>query len=275
MGKHNGKSEKQHTNSKGKKSKSMIRTLLILVAVGCIAYIAYYYIGSYMESKEVQGLLNDTQIDANQIQEDENKEEPVVTERMLKVQKLQKDTNSEIVGWLEMKGTNINYPIMQGSDNDFYMNHSYKKTSNKQGSLFLHKDYDWNIPSNNMIIYGHNNSKDGSMFATLLKYEKESFYKKYPTFRFTTDKEDAEYDVIGAFRSKVYKKSDTNVFRYYKFINSTSEEEYNDFIKNVKKSAAYDTGKTAEYGDQLITLTTCAYHTTDGRFVVVGRKISK
>ena len=161
---------------------------------------------------------------------------------------------------------------MQGKDNDFYMNHDYKKETSKRGSLFLDKDYDWSIPSSNLLIYGHNNTKDGSMFTDLLKYKKKKFYEEHPTIKFTTDKEEAEYEIMAAFLSRVYYKTEKNVFRYYYFINAQNKEEYDEYVHNAKEASLYNTGKTAKYGDQLITLSTCEYSQEDGRFVVVARK---
>ena len=111
------------------------------------------------------------------------------------------------------------------------------------------------------------------MFQELLKYEKESFYNQHPTIRFTTEKEDAEYEIISVFKSRVYYKTEKNVFRYYYFINAETEEEYNQFVENVKRESLYNIDATANYGDQLITLSTCSYYVQDGRFAVVGRKI--
>ena len=189
---------------------------------------------------------------------------------MLQVRSLQEE-NADIVGWLEIENTNINYPVLQGTDNSYYMTHNYKKEKSKNGSIFLNADYDWNIPSNNLLIYGHNLG-NGMMFQELLKYEKKSYYQEHPTIRFTTADEDVEYEIISVFKSRVYYKSEKNVFRYYFFINSKSEEEYNAFIKNAKNVSLYSIDATASYGDQLITLSTCSYHVEDGRFAVVGRK---
>lgn len=192
------------------------------------------------------------------------------TERMLKVKKLQKE-NDDIVGWLEIEDTNINYPVLQGNDNEFYLNHNYKKEKSEKGSIFLDAKYNWDIPSNNLLIYGHN-IINGLMFQDLLKYESQDFYKKHPNIRFTTEKEDKEYEIISVFKSRVYYKSEKNVFRYYDFINAKKEEDYMEFVKNAKKASIYDTEVTAKYGDELITLVTCSYHTEDGRFVVIGRE---
>ena len=192
------------------------------------------------------------------------------TERMLQVKELQAQ-NADIVGWLEIENTNINYPVLQGTDNSYYMTHNYKKEKSKNGSIFLDANYNWNIPSNNLLIYGHNLG-NGMMFQELLKYENESFYQEHPVIRFTTAEEDTEYEIISAFKSRVYYKSEKNVFRYYFFLNSESEEEYNQFVKNAKNASIYPIDVTASYGDQLITLSTCSYYVEDGRFAVLGRR---
>lgn len=238
-----------------------ICTLLIVIS-------SIYFINYYKESKQQQ---NKTEELINSITVESNTETPKpVNENIAKVKSLKMEY-PDVVGWLEIGGTNINYPVMQGKDNSYYMTHDYKKEYAKSGSLFLDKDYDWSIPSSNLLIYGHNN-KDGIMFQELLKYKDESFYKQHPTFKFTTPEEDAEYEIISAFLSRVYYKSEKNVFRYYYFVHAQNEKEYNEYVLNAKKASLYNTEKTAKYGEQLITLSTCEYSQEDGRFVVVARK---
>ena len=111
------------------------------------------------------------------------------------------------------------------------------------------------------------------MFQNLLNYKSKDYYEQHPTIRFTTNNDDSNYEIISAFESKVYYSSDSNVFRYYYFINSNNEAEYMNFVNNAKNASLYDTGKTAKYGEQLITLSTCSYHTKDGRFAVVAKKL--
>ena len=136
----------------------------------------------------------------------------------------------------------------------------------------MSKDYDWELPSSNLLIYGHN-LNNGTMFQELLKYSNKSFFEEHPKIRFTTELDDSEYEIISVFKSRVYYKSEKNVFRYYFFVNAETEQEYNDFIYNAKKESLYDIDATAKYGDQLMTLSTCSYHVKDGRFAVVARKI--
>ena len=210
-------------------------------------------------------IKEDTKIEANEVLKEE-------TERMLQVKTLQEE-NSDIIGWLEIEGTSINYPVLQGTDNEYYMTHNYKKEKSKNGSIFLTKDYDWKVPSSNLLIYGHN-LKNGTMFQELLKYENKKFEQEHPIIRFTTENEDAEYEIISVFKSRVYYKSEKNVFRYYYFVNAQTEKEYNEFVGNAKKASLYPIDATATYPEQLITLSTCSYHVEDGRFAVVGRKSS-
>lgn len=192
--------------------------------------------------------------------------------RKAQVAKL-KEEYKNIIGWIEIKDTHISYPVVQGKDNEFYLTHDYKGDNAERGAIFLDSNYNWNIEGNNLMIYGHY-MINNEMFTDLTKYIKEDFYKEHSVIRFTTENEDAEYDIIAVFRSKVYNKNDKDVFKYYNFMNSESEKEYSSFIKNIKEASIYNINETAEYGDKLITLTTCSYYTEDGRFVVVGRKKS-
>lgn len=191
------------------------------------------------------------------------------SDRIEKVKELQKE-NSDIVAWIEIEGTNINYPILHTTNNDFYLNHNYKKEETLAGSLFLDKDFDIKNGSSNYLIYGHRN-KQGLMFEDLLKYAKEDFYKEHKKIRFTTDKEDRDYEIMAVFYSRVYYKDEQNVFRYYYFVNAKDESEYNNYVKQSKDASIYDTGVTAKYGEQLLTLSTCEYSQEDGRFVIVAK----
>ena len=262
-------------NNKSKKYfHKAVYIFIIIIAILSIIYIIKYFYDFYI-SKKQSNLLNEITISNDTLPLAENNEQetivvPIKTEKMMKLEELKKQ-NNEIIGWIEIENTDINYPVLQAKDNDFYMNHNYKGEFSSAGAIFLDKNYDWNIPSSNLLIYGHN-MKNSTMFQNLLNYNSFDFYSEHPIIKFTTTQEDSEYEIVGAFYSKVYFKTDTNVFKYYNFINAQNEEEYNSFIQNVKNASLYDTGIDAKYGDQLITLSTCSYHTADGRFVVVGRK---
>ena len=245
-----------------KKSKIYKRNVLSFILF-CIFIAICVYLFKYYTTGNDAEVLNSIEIDENEVTQDK-------TEKMIKLEKMQEE-NDEIIGWLEIEGTEISYPVMQTTDNDYYLTHNYKKEESASGALFLDKDFDLEKPSTNYLIYGHR-MKNGTMFEDLIKYKDKEFYEQHPVIRFITNKEDANYEVIAAFYSRVYYKSEKDVFRYYYFIDAKNEEEFYEYIKNSKKASIYDTGKTAEYGDQLLTLSTCEYSQDDGRFAVVARK---
>ncbi len=257
----------KHSNKGG--TKKVVLVLLVIIAICSTILYIKVKADKHLDDKEqekISQVLDTIDVPVEEVT-------PVVTERQLQVMELQQE-NSEVVGWLEIEGTNINYPVCQAKDNDYYLTHTYKKEKNVNGSLFLDKDYDFTKPSSNLLIYGHRNKK-GLMFDELIKYKQESFYKEHQTIRFTTAEEDAEYEIISAFKSRVYYQDETDVFRYYYFVDANNRKEYDEFVTNAKKASLYDTGVTAEYGDQLITLSTCDYEVKDGRFAVVAKKIER
>lgn len=247
--------------------KKIIFILLVLILIFGIILIIKIKYDEYLENekqREVSKVIDTIDVSNVEIT-------PVITERMLKVKKLQNE-NEDIVGWIEIEGTNISYPVLQGEDNEYYLKHNYKHEYISTGSIFLDKDYDFNLPSSNLLIYGHRN-KVGLMFDELIKYKDERFYKEHKKVRFTTEKEDSEYEVMSVFYSRVYYTDEKDVFRYYYFVNAKDQEEYENFVKNSKKISLYDTGVTSEYGEQLLTLSTCDYSQENGRFAVVSKKI--
>ena len=251
----------KHTKSKSKRI--IIRTILIIVFLISIAVLLLYLHNLNKEKQDNQNILENIKIDTAEVTEER-------TEKMIQLEELQKE-NEEIIGWIEIAETNINLPVCQAQDNSYYLTHNYKKEKATSGALFLDKDFNLDKPSTNYLIYGHRN-KNGTMFEDLIKYKDEQFFKSHPTIKFTTTKEDTEYQIIAVFFSRVYYKDEQNVFRYYQFVNAESETEYNEYISNCKKASIYDTGATAEYGEQLLTLSTCEYSQEDGRFAIVAKK---
>lgn len=255
-------------SKKNNNIKKIITILLSIVALVCIILICIIKINENNDNKkqqEISNVLDTIDVDKDKITNQK-------TERMLQIEELQKK-NKDVIGWLEIAGTNINYPVMQREDNDYYLTHNYKNEKATTGSLFLDKDYNFD-KSSNLLIYGHRNT-EGLMFEDLIKYKDENFYKEHTKIRFTTVTDDSEYEILSSFNSRVYYQNETNVFRYYYFVNANNETEYNSFVDNCKKSSLYDTGITAKYGEQLLTLSTCDYSQKNGRFAVVAKKIDK
>ena len=123
--------------------------------------------------------------------------------------------------------------------------------------------------SDNCIIYGHH-MQDGSMFADLCKFESEDFYKEHPTIHFDTLAGYGEYEIVCVFKTAAYS---ADGFKYYHFVDAAGAEEFNSFLSTCQSLALYDTGVSAEYGDRLITLSTCEYSRTNGRMVIVAKLV--
>lgn len=175
--------------------------------------------------------------------------------------------NNDFIGWIKIEGTNVNYPVMQTPNKpDFYLKRSFDKEYSDFGVPYLDEDC---VPgeSNNYVIYGHH-MKNETMFHDLCNYASKDFYDEHPTIKFDTMFGFGEYQIVAVFRF------DTNndTFRYNQFTDM-DELHFESFMNSVHLRQLYDTGVDAKYGDKLITLSTCEYTYTNGRFVVVAKKI--
>lgn len=263
--------EKVHEGRKQKANGKLIAIIILsVILIASIAYLIYYVYTQWQNKKMMEDLANfvvtsNTEVSQNTSEEEQRKQTLLANLQELKQQ------NSDLVGWLTINGTEVNYPVVQTDNNDYYVNHNFEKQSNELGSIFLDKDCSIEKPTANFLIYGHR-SNGGQMFETLTKYKEEDFYKEHPTFEFATLEEVSKYQIIAVFQSQVYLKSQ-DVFKYYFFKDAENEEEFNNYIENVKKLSLYNIAETAQYGDQLITLSTCDYHVEDGRFAIVAKKV--
>ncbi len=182
--------------------------------------------------------------------------------------------NEDMAGWLQIPDTNIDYPVMWTPENEeFYLRKGFDGEYDKAGCLILDTDSNVEPATTNLIIHGHN-MKAGTMFGKLEKYEDAEYAASHSIVNLYTPENLRTYEVVAVFYSQVYKKSDT-VFKFYKFFEANSQEEFLDFYNNIKELSLYDTGVTAEYGDRFITLSTCSYHVDNGRFVVVAKEVEE
>ncbi len=183
--------------------------------------------------------------------------------------------NEDMAAWLVVDGTVIDYPVMQTmEDENYYLERDFDGNADKSGCLILDTDSSLEAEgTTNLIIHGHN-MKAGTMFGSLTDYESEDYCREHSHITLYTETEARQYEVIAVFRSQVYYPDD-QVFKYYNFFRASTEEEFHYFYDNIKKLSLYDTGVTAQLGDSFLTLSTCAYHVEDGRFVVVAREVSR
>lgn len=178
------------------------------------------------------------------------------------------EQNSDFIGWIKIEGTNIDYPVMQTPDDpDFYLKRNFEKEYSYYGIPYLQADCDIFL-SDNLVIYGHHmNNK--SMFSDLCKYRKESFYNEHKTFQFNTLYSYGVYEIIAVFKTT----STGSGYPYYKFVDAEDEQAFQDYVEKCKELSLYEIEPTAQYGDKLVTLSTCEYSRNNGRMVVVGKLI--
>ncbi|MBQ7956245.1 MAG: class B sortase [Lachnospiraceae bacterium] len=251
----------------------------VCMAILCFGYLGYYYYQAHQteqnynelaQLKDKEPVENTTTGSTVVINYDEDTE--IVIPEVLDEYKNLFNKNKRLIGWIKIADTNIDYPVMQTVDNEYYLKHNFDHEYDKNGCIFLDKDCDVIERSTNLIVYGHHMSS-GRMFGKLDKYSSKDYYEEHKYIQFDTIYEKGTYEVMYVFRSKIYEE-DEIVFKYYQFIDVNSETEFNSNMKEMAAMSLYDTGVTAKYGDELLTLSTCDYYTDYGRFVVVAKRIN-
>lgn len=174
------------------------------------------------------------------------------------------------MGWINIPGTVIDYPVVQSQDSDYYLEHDFYGKENINGQIILDSLCDPYTPSYNLIISGHH-MKNGSMFGDLPEYRIQSYWEKHKLVEFDSLMFRKRYVVFAAFYSADYDE-DEEGFRYN--ANIQYKMEARKWLEEIEENRLYDTGIDVQFGDEFITLTTCnrARH-RNGRFVVVCRKI--
>lgn len=220
-----------------------------------------------MMNVEIKEEINNTYQTKENVLENNQK----VNTSIAKVENLRKlqAEYTDIVAWLEIENSSINYPVLQGKDNDYYLYKNYKGTSSRNGSIFLDYRYDFDKENQNFLVYGHNNN-DQMMFNELIKYSDEEYYKSHQNIFLITNQETEQYEIIAVFKSEIFNKDVTDVFKYYKYLEFETKDKFDEFINNCKDKSLYKIDKNAEYGDKILTLSTCEYSKPNGRFVVVA-----
>ena len=251
-----------------KNKKSII---CIIAAVGLLAAAAFCSYQIYHNNAQVNEQIQAFEELAEVVNKTPNKEKSPDNKQIDVLANYRKLYlhNADMVGWISISNTTINYPVMQTKSNpNFYLTHNFEKAYSYLGVPYLQEDCDIGT-SDNLIIYGHH-IKWYKMFGALEQYKSKSFYEDHKKIRFDTLTEQKEYEVIAVFKTVAYSPKG---FRYYDFVNAENEEEFNAYVNKCKELAFYDTGVNVEYGDRLITLSTCEYSAQNGRLVVVAKKI--
>ncbi|WP_051195101.1 class B sortase [Pseudobutyrivibrio ruminis] len=180
--------------------------------------------------------------------------------------------NPDLVGILEVVGTDINYPVMQTiSDPEYYLRRDFYGEESTAGTLFVDYRCDIVNPTTNTIIYGHN-MRSGAMFGGLKRYLKQDYYQSHKTIIFKTLYEEQEYEIVGVGLSAVGYDDDEN-YKYYDFINAVTGSELQEFLNTIQSLSVYDETIDISATDKILTLSTCNSYTEDGRMFVVAKRV--
>lgn len=178
------------------------------------------------------------------------------------------EMNSDLVGWITIDGTTVNYPVMQTPDRtDYYLYRDFERKDSSHGCIYAREQCDVNN-SDNVVIYGHR-MKDGSMFNNLLFYKERSYYEDHKYIQFNTLTQRRTYEIVAVFTTVATESG----FGYHLFNDAADAADFDAFMAQCKVMSLYDTGVDAQYGDKLITLSTCEYSRDNGRMVVVAKQI--
>ena len=268
-------------NTKHNKSGKVLYYGLLVLFAGiflfCTCYVGYYYLQAHRSddiNKDLQSLKGtaaatepeDTQ-QATDAATQPQATEPVILPEYEALYEI----NNDLVGWLTIPDTNIDYPVMQSPyEKDFYLHRDFYKEYLYAGTLYARESCDVFAPSDNVTVYGHRMEKPGkNMFYELDKLKQQSWWETHRTFTFDTIYEHHTYEIVCVFKTHA-----SEGFPYHRFENAATKVEFDEFVSTVKRLQFYETGVSAEYGDKLLCLSTCEYTLGDGRFVVVAKRIN-
>lgn len=240
--------------------RKIVYTIITILLIGLVLISSYLIFKEKKQNEKQENTFEDLiEIVEENI---ENQEE-----RKIDINKLYEE-NKDIVGWLKIDNTTINYPIMQNiNDPNYYLRRDFYKNYSSYGTPYMAKQC--NLNSDNIVIYGHH-MKNNKMFGELEKYKSKNFYNNHKIITFTTLEKEYSYEIFAVFKTTVYTK---NTFRYYENINFENKKMYNDFINICKDKSLYQTGIEIKDKEKLITLSTCEYSNKNSRLVIVARKI--
>lgn len=263
-GPHRGRRRK----GKGKKGKGIVSNLILIVALAVFAVSAYqlFKIGKgYYDGRSEYDKIRDLAIETKDDGGDDAGNQPRYQVNFDELMAL----NSDTIGWIRFdpEPAIINYPIVQGKDNQEYLHKTFSANDNSLGTIFLNVENNPNFRDQNSIIYGHR-MKDGSMFRHLQDYEDRAFWEANPYFYiYTPDGQELIYHIYSM--GEVLDTSDTYLTEF------NTEEEYQNFLNMTKQVSLYDTGIEVTTSDTIVTLSTCTSASDNHRFVVRGVRVKE
>ena len=260
---------------KGDPAKEIIRKIIFLTALITLIAMLFQIVPYFVEP-----MINDkitSEVRNEYIPKDENApySSPNINPRFAALY----ERNNDIVGWIEIDGTNINYPVVQKlgdtGEEDYYLRRDFDGDYNRYGTIFADRQsrLSYMQESRNIVLYGHNMKDDSTMFSQLANYRNLDYYKERPTINFDTLYRDGEWKIFAVMTINAYPAQDNgNLFDYRKSTFS-SDEDFNSWINECRARSCINTPVQVEPGDEILTLQTCVYEFTEARCVIMARRV--
>lgn len=250
--------------------RKIINIILVAIIIVCLSIIGYKYYNYNKDDKlnseiqDLQPVINEASDSDNNSSgendgQDQSKEGNYVNSAN---EEELKSINSDYKMWIQIENTNINYPVVQSSDNDYYLKHNFRKESNISGTVFVESANDIDNDKN-IILYGHN-MRNGTMFNNITNYKEESFFNEDNKINIIMNNTLYEYEAFSVYVKNV---SEVNLA-----IGFANEDEFINYAYNEAEESLYKKDVDFSAEDNLITLVTCSYEFTDARTIVVARR---
>ena len=254
-----GEGQQSHIKADRRGNLWTVRILALLLIAGGGCYLGSIFVHYHSGNREYEQLAEAVFSESEDMEEmaGQGNADNSVHNAIARLQ----EENPDTAGWIHFEDVDISYPVMQGEDNDYYLNHTFSGEQNSMGSIFLDTINHSDFTDSHTIIYGHN-MKNLSMFGRLRKYKEKNFYKKHQYFWLYTAKEAYRYQIFSYY--DVPEDSDIYTVWY------TPDENFTAFVRRMKQHSYYDTEVEADAEDYIVTLSTCS--TEGSRFVIHAKR---
>lgn len=261
-----------------KKKKSILYTILLVIFAAIFIFSLAMLIRYYVRGHQEQQVFDDLSSYISSVEQDSGESSGSGSSvslsddaALIAAMHAIYEQNNDFQAWLTVPNTNINYPVMWSSlDPEYYLHRSFDLEVTVSGTPFIGEG--GSLDSDCFIIYGHNMSND-TMFGTLDYYKDYDFWQQNQTLTLDTLDGRRTYQIFAAVTCRIL-NTDEEGFRYYYSAGDLTEESFAELSDWLVSNRDYDTGITPEYGKQIVILSTCAYHTENGRFIIAAQRIS-
>lgn len=268
---------------KGDSTKEIIRKIIFFVALIVLIVCGVILGGRFIERQQSDGTyseLNEWKTEMENLEDTEENWDKIKAQypdvdfpegMNIKWAKLYA-ANQDFVGWINIPGTSISYPLVQGKDNDEYLYLDFNRQNTNYGNPFMDYRNDIQDLDKNTIIYGHH-MRDNMIFAPLKEYKSTSTFQKSPIIELSTLYDDYTFKIYGVFFTNAYPEQNNGYVFNFMHTSFGSNDNFMEYIEQVDMRKLYTTGVDIKPTDKIITLNTCAYEFTEARLVVIGRLV--